>query len=111
KDSFLASDKVKLEAGTWFWRVTLLDQQGAALRSSEPRQISAGQYPVLAAPSTEGTRAPAKFNPLEDEQNPVLTWQPVAEAQEYEVTLLLPGRAPAAGGPTVLKKNVVGTRF
>jgi hypothetical protein len=110
KDTSFPGEKAKFDSGKWFWRVTVLDPQGAPLRSSEPRQILAGQYPVLTAPSVEKTKAPSKFDTSEDEQSLVLTWAPVAEAQGYEVTLLLPGRSPAAGGPTVIKKNVTGTR-
>jgi hypothetical protein len=111
KETVLGSEKAKVEPGTWFWRVTLLDASGVAIRSSEPRSLTTGPYPILAAPSVEASKSPKVYNPLEDEKSPVVTWEPVAEAQGYEVTLLLPGRAPASGGPTILKKTVNGTKF
>jgi hypothetical protein len=105
----LSSDAAKLAPGTWYWRVSSLDGAGGVLRSSEPRLLVYGPYPQLHAPLVES--APKAFNPLEDDKNPVIRWTPVDEAQGYEVTFSQPGRAPASGGPVLVKKTVTGTQF
>jgi hypothetical protein len=110
KESSLGSDKTKLEPGSFFWRVTVLDHAGQPIRSSEPRQLVYGPYPALKAPEVEALKIKT-YNPLEDEKNPVVSWKPVADAQGYEVTILLPTRAPASGGPLIEKKDVSETRF
>src|SRR5262249_8574132 len=110
KESTLGSDKAKLEPGSFFWRVTVLDRAGQPIRSSEPRQLVYGPYPPLKAPEVAALKS-GTYNPLEDEKNPVVSWKPVEEAQGYEVTMLQPSRAPASGGPLIVKKDVPTTRF
>ncbi|HUP57949.1 MAG TPA: hypothetical protein VM598_10890 [Bdellovibrionota bacterium] len=116
RETTLASAKVRLEPGTWFWRVSIVDATGAVSKSSEARKLAYGPHPVLKGPGLTNAQERTVYNPLEDEKSPVLSWTPVEGSEAYEITLVSPARGPASGAPAqaervILKKTIEETRL
>lgn len=89
----LASDALKLTPGTWFWRVEVPNGKGAA-KTSRVARFRYGPPEALRAPLIQGPDAGASFPVLEEGSDPVLTWEAVEDAKEYEVTLERSGAPP-----------------
>ena len=89
KDTEVPSKTLNLAAGTYFWRVRVVDSSGQIVKSSEIDKFSYGNFPVLRAPASMKPEPGMQFNPLE-EKFPQLSWSSVDNAQNYEVSVQAP---------------------
>lgn len=98
-DNRIRSDKLNLPAGSYFWRVKVVDKSGQLVKTSQVARFNYGVYPPLPAPRETG-KPIATFNPLEQEKFPEAMWNPVEGAEGYEVNVYHErslGRSPASG--------------
>lgn len=94
KGSVLASNRIQLsqklrpqENLPLFWRVSVVDANGQALKKSESRKFVYGTYPLLRAPAAAKPEANSTINLLEQDGDPVLAWTSVDAAHGYQVTI------------------------
>ncbi|CUR60125.1 exported hypothetical protein [metagenome] len=100
------SDCMPGAAGTYWWRVTAMDQ----ITRDEWRPLD---YPITSqtvfhdAKFTYSPQRPQIFSPTDGAtvQVPTLTWSPVAGAAKYRVRILTPG------GGVAVQATTVGTSF
>lgn len=91
----LASETLKLAGGEYFWRVSIVDSAGRAIKSSDARKFAYGLHPVLAAPTAVKPEPGYVRNVVLDTGDVTLAWDEVEDAEVYEVTLFEPPAAPA----------------
>ncbi len=89
EDTNIKSSKLGLQPGIYFWKVNLVDSKIQVLKSSAISKLAYGVYPPLRAPASSNPPADYTFKMNEMKDDPVLNWEPVPEAKEYEVVIKL----------------------
>lgn len=85
--------RLKLGAGTHYWRARLLDKSGHLLDSSPVRRFSCALNPPLAPPARLAPPNGAVFRLNTLDREPEVGWEPVPSAVSYEVAFYRAGRA------------------
>jgi hypothetical protein len=88
-DVSIKSSKLKFGPGQYFWRINLVDAKNQVLKSSAVSQFAFGVYPTLRAPASSNPPADYTFKMNEMKEDPILNWETVPEAKEYEVIVKL----------------------
>lgn len=83
----ISSSEIALKPGAYHWRLKVLDESGAVLKTSTPFQFTYGTHPVLGVPATASPAHETKLNPLDLETDPVLSWSSVEGAVSYELVV------------------------
>jgi hypothetical protein len=113
RETALPAEALKLPPGQYYWRVSVVDASGQVIKSSEAWKFAHGTFPPLSSPLGVTPAPSAVFNVVEQEKNPVLTWNEVPGAEAYEVTLYaqpptVAGRTTAAAkAPRIISQTVV----
>ncbi|OFZ82541.1 MAG: hypothetical protein A2583_10260 [Bdellovibrionales bacterium RIFOXYD1_FULL_53_11] len=107
----LPSDRIKLEQGTLFWRVSVVDQAGRLVKTSNVAKFLYRMHPELPAPEAVSPGVGSVFNLMEKPVPVLASWIEVKGAEKYEVVLVRAGdieqdagRAPAATGTKIIAK-------
>ena len=110
KIASVSSKTLALPAGTFFWRVKVLDGTGRALKMSETSNFTYQTFPTLKPPVAMAPLPGTTFNLVEMDGNPTLNWDRAEGATAYDVTVYrsADGRAPAtAGGKAIAFHQMV----
>ncbi|MEZ4749222.1 MAG: hypothetical protein R3B54_00950 [Bdellovibrionota bacterium] len=102
---YLKSSELKLANGNYYWNVVLESEEKETLRVSEIRSFSIGLHPLLQAPKEVFPKNKQTVNVVRFQGDPVLEWQPVESATQYEVKLL------DKGGRELASAKTEATRF
>lgn len=100
REASMSQSKLTLDSGMYYWKVLVVDETGQMVKSSDTWQFAYGLYPPLKAPEGLGPARQSVFDLVQQDKNPVATWEEVKGAEGYEVTLYAadPGRATASAG-------------
>ena len=83
----VASDVLKLNRGTLFWKVSLVNATGTVIKSSAVSRFTYQTHPVLPAPEPLSPRVDSTFTLLTDNAKPAVSWSEVNGAESYELAL------------------------
>ncbi|MCB0417127.1 MAG: hypothetical protein H6617_05550 [Bdellovibrionaceae bacterium] len=99
---YIKSGDMQLPDGKYYWTVTLERETGEPIRVSEKRSFSIGVHPLLQAPREIFPKHQQTVNVVRfrEDQDPVLEWEPVESATQYEVRLLDRGGRELASAKT-----------
>jgi hypothetical protein len=101
RETALASAKLSLDGGEYYWKVLVVDASGQVIKSSDAREFAYGLYPPLAPPQALSPAPKAVFDAVADDKPPIATWSEVPGAEGYEITLYKvgPGSARSPASP------------
>ncbi len=108
RETTLTSTALKLEPGTYHWRVRVRDKEGNLLKTSAARLFTYGLHPTLPPPQALMPAAQREYNLREKDFEATFGWSPVPEATQYDFTVyrLEKTRAPAGSKGAITRKVV-----